>query len=228
MYSLGRLNGGASTRTLRVRTHPWGTGRRRRQHRRTKRKRGMEKWKAQNASHFPTPPTATAAGSYPPLTASDWAWAVDIPSLPGVVLCLSRLPLERVLSSLRRVPGTLHGQVFVRGVERRRSGLRSFPRRCPSTPACSGSAPLPVASARGPHGQVFVGGLELGVLLLKLFQPPRLVHLQPAEFLAPAIVGLLRDRRLFAGQSGRLPVGHAHFDLPQQTHGLLRRVLLPS
>src|SRR3982074_2213204 len=31
--------------------------------------------------------------------------------------------------------------------QRRRSGLRSFPRRCPSTPASPGSAPRPDASA---------------------------------------------------------------------------------
>jgi hypothetical protein len=39
----------------------WATDRQRRQHGRPKLPRGMEKWKAKNASHFPTPPT-TATG----------------------------------------------------------------------------------------------------------------------------------------------------------------------
>jgi hypothetical protein len=38
--------------------------------------------------------------------------------------------------------------------------------------------------------------LQLRVLLLQLLQTPSLIHLQPAELLAPAVVGLLRDQRL--------------------------------
>lgn len=50
----------------------------------------------------------------------------------------------------------------------------------------------------------------------------------PAKLFPPAVVRLLRDRSLFAGQSCRLSVGRCHFDLPQQAHDLLRRMLLLS
>ena len=70
--------------------------------------------------------------------------------------------------------------------------------------------------------------LQLRVLLLQLFQPPRLIHLQPAVLLAPPVVGLLRDPGLLACLRRRLPVRDRHFNLPQQVHHLLRRMLLSS
>jgi hypothetical protein len=51
----------------------------------------------------------------------------------------ARLLLFRYLQPYATPDRGLHGQVFVRGVEHRRSGLRSFPRRCPSTPASQDS-----------------------------------------------------------------------------------------
>ena len=81
------------------------------------------------------------------------------------------------------------------GMAHRRSGLRSFPRRCPSTQLV--------------QIQLHYQTLQLRVLLLKLLQSPRLVHLQPTELFAPAVVRLLRDGRLLTGKSIRLPVGHA-------------------
>src|ERR1700733_8866807 len=62
--------------------------------------------------------------------------------------------------------------------------------------------------------------LLFGVLLLKLLKPPRLIHLQASELLAPAIVRLLGDQRIFAGLSRRLPIRHRYFNLSKQTHDL--------
>jgi hypothetical protein len=66
------------------------------------------------------------------------------------------------------------------------------------------------------------------LLLLKLLQPLRLVHLQPTVLLTPTEVSLLHDTGFFTRQSSRLPVRYAHFDLPQQIYYLLRLALLPS
>jgi len=52
-----------SCTTPSVHTLRWATDRQRRQHGRPRLPSGMEKWKAKNASHFPTPPT-TATGRY--------------------------------------------------------------------------------------------------------------------------------------------------------------------
>jgi hypothetical protein len=56
----------------------------------------------------------------------------------------------------------------------------------------------------------------------------RLIRLQASELLAPAIVRLLGDQRIFAGLSRRLPIRHRYFNLSKQTHDLLRCMLLPS
>ena len=92
----------------------------------------------------------------------------------------------------------------------RRSGLRSLPRRCPSTPASPGSARSPA--------------VQLRVLLLQFLQPPRLIYLQATKLLAPSVVSLLGDSTFPARNRGRLAVRHRNFDLPQQIHNLLRRV----
>jgi len=55
-----------ATTTPKGRIPRWATDHLRRLHGRPKLHRGMEKWKAKNASHFPTPPT-TATGRYLPL-----------------------------------------------------------------------------------------------------------------------------------------------------------------
>src|SRR5271156_2006776 len=70
--------------------------------------------------------------------------------------------------------------------------------------------------------------LQLGVLLLKLLQPLRLVHLQPTVLLAPAEVRLLHDPSFLTRQSRRLAVRDRDLDLPQQIYHLLRLVLLAS
>ncbi len=59
---------------------------------------------------------------------------------------------------------------------RRRAGLRSFPTRLPSRSASPASGPRPPSRRRS-------------VLLLQILQPLHLVALQPAELLAPAIIG---------------------------------------
>src|ERR1700689_5198117 len=50
----------------------------------------------------------------------------------------------------------------------------------------------------------------------------------PAQLFPPALVPLLRDRSLFAGHFCPLSVCPRPFDLPQQAHDLLRRMLLLS
>ena len=50
-------NAGASTTTPSVHTLRWATDRPLHKRGNTRSKQGMEKWKANNASHFPTPPT---------------------------------------------------------------------------------------------------------------------------------------------------------------------------
>jgi hypothetical protein len=98
--------------------------------------------------------------------------------------------------------------------QRRRSGLRSFPRRYLQDQ---------LVQAQLPHQT-----LQLRVLLLKFLQPPRLVHLQPTEFLSPAVLSLLRDAALSTGCRRGLAVRNYHFNLPKQAHDLLRRMLLSS
>jgi hypothetical protein len=73
---------------------------------------------------------------------------------------------------------------------RRRSGLRSFPRRCPSTPAV--------------QAQLSPQPLQLRVLLLQLLQPPCLVHPQTAILFTPPEVGLLHHARVHACLRRRL------------------------
>uniref|UniRef100_E6QKJ2 Uncharacterized protein n=1 Tax=mine drainage metagenome TaxID=410659 RepID=E6QKJ2_9ZZZZ len=67
--------------------------------------------------------------------------------------------------------------------------------------------------------------LQLPVLLLQFLQSLRLVHLQAAILLTPSVVRLLRDSGLPACYWVRLSVRYRHFDLPQNVHNLLRRVL---
>jgi hypothetical protein len=55
--------------------------------------------------------------------------------------------------------------------------------------------------------------LELAVLLLQLFQPLRLVHLQATIFLAPAVVGLVHHSGSLSRRRSRLAVCHRHFNL---------------
>lgn len=68
--------------------------------------------------------------------------------------------------------------------------------------------------------------LQLRVLLLQFLQPPRLVHLQPAVLFPPTIAGLFSDPAFPARYRGHLAVCNRNFDLPQQTHDLLRCMLL--
>src|SRR5271169_441249 len=70
--------------------------------------------------------------------------------------------------------------------------------------------------------------LQLRVLLLQLFQPSRLVDLQTAKLLAPAVVSLFRDPHFLAGLRRQLPIRRPHLNLPQQTYNLLRRMFLSS
>ena len=67
--------------------------------------------------------------------------------------------------------------------------------------------------------------LQLHIFLLQFLQPLGLIHLQPAVLLASAVVGLLGNAGLTAGHRVRLSVRHRHFDLPQNVHNLLRRML---
>jgi hypothetical protein len=76
--------------------------------------------------------------------------------------------------------------------------------------------------------QVRYQALQLRVLLLQLFQPPGLVHLQPAILTTPTVVRLLRDLRFLASLRSRLPVRDPYLYLTQQVHHLLRRMPLPS
>src|SRR5215813_10778324 len=66
--------------------------------------------------------------------------------------------------------------------------------------------------------------LQLGVLPLQLFHSLRLIQLQAAVLFSPAVVGLHRDFRFFAGLRRGLPVRNFYFHLPQQRHDLLRLV----
>jgi hypothetical protein len=63
--------------------------------------------------------------------------------------------------------------------------------------------------------------LQLAVLLLQFFQPIRLVHLQPAVLLPPAVEHLHCDLGFLAGLWGGFSVRDAYFDLPQHRHDLL-------
>ena len=62
---------------------------------------------------------------------------------------------------------------------------------------------------------------ELAVLLLQFLQSLRLVHLQPAVLLSPAVERLHCDLGFFAGLWGGFSVRDAYFDLPQHRHDLL-------
>ena len=68
--------------------------------------------------------------------------------------------------------------------------------------------------------------LQLAVFLLQFLQPFRLVHLQAAVFLAPAVVGLLGDAAFPARDRSRLAVCNSNLDLPKQAHNLFRCMLL--
>src|SRR5271156_456113 len=63
--------------------------------------------------------------------------------------------------------------------------------------------------------------LQLAVLFLQFLQPLRLVHLQPAVFLSPAVERLHGDGGLFAGLWSGFSVRDADFNLPQHRHDLL-------
>src|ERR1022692_3898132 len=62
---------------------------------------------------------------------------------------------------------------------------------------------------------------QLAVLLLQFFQSLRLVHLQTAVFLPPAVERLHGDLGFLAGLWGGFSVRDAHFNLPQHRHDLL-------
>ena len=62
---------------------------------------------------------------------------------------------------------------------------------------------------------------ELAVLLLQFLQSLRLVHLQPAVLLSPAVERLHCDLGFLAGLWGGFSVRDAYFDLPQHRHDLL-------
>src|ERR1700710_838620 len=79
-----------------------------------------------------------------------------------------------------------------------------------------------------PTGANWYQTLQLGVLLLKLLQSLRLVHLQPTVLLTPAEVRLLHNTGFLTRHSSRLPVRDRDLDLPQQIYHLLRLVLLAS
>jgi len=64
--------------------------------------------------------------------------------------------------------------------------------------------------------------LQPAVLFLQLLQPLRLVELQPAKLLPPAIVRLGRDLSIPSGLRRGLAVRNLHFDLPEQVDNLLR------
>jgi len=70
--------------------------------------------------------------------------------------------------------------------------------------------------------------LQLRVFLLKLLEPSRLIHLQPAILLAPAVVRLLCNQSFFTCLGRCLPVRHSNFDLTKQAHYLFWRMLLSS
>jgi hypothetical protein len=63
--------------------------------------------------------------------------------------------------------------------------------------------------------------LQLAVLLFQFFQPLRLVHLQTAVFLAPAVKRLHCDGGFFAGLWGGFSIRDADFNLPQHRYDLL-------
>src|SRR5713226_1447368 len=63
--------------------------------------------------------------------------------------------------------------------------------------------------------------LQLAILPLQFLQSLRLVHLQPAVLLPPAVERLHCDLRFLAGLWGGFSVRDAYFDLPQHRHDLL-------
>src|SRR5271156_3919403 len=94
--------------------------------------------------------------------------------------------------------------------QRRRSGLRSFPRAWPSTPPYPGSTLLPAASAsRSPAPAPSAAGPG----------PPANRHTLYATGSRSAHL-----TRLWR----RLSVRHGYFDLPQKGHYLFRTMLLAS
>ena len=67
--------------------------------------------------------------------------------------------------------------------------------------------------------------LEFTVLLFQFLQAFGLVHLETAVLLASAVVSLLSDAHFPACYRVRFPVCYRYFNLPQNIHNLLRRVL---
>ena len=66
------------------------------------------------------------------------------------------------------------------------------------------------------------------VLALKLLHLPGLIDLEAAVLLAPAVIALLGDLRLFARQRQALALCCLHLDLAQLQYHLLRARLLTS
>lgn len=77
------------------------------------------------------------------------------------------------------------------------------------------------------QAQLIHQSVQLGVFLLQLLQPPRLIYLHPAIFLAPTIVRPLHDTGFLARLGRHLSVGYRHFHLPQQVHDFFRFLDLP-
>ena len=65
------------------------------------------------------------------------------------------------------------------------------------------------------------------ILLLQLFEPPRLLHTHAAILLPPHIVGVIRYTYPPCSFSYGMPLVHQHLHLPQLPYYLLRCILLP-
>lgn len=130
---------------------------------------------------------------------------------------------------------------WARSVACRGAGRRSGRRDVPRGRISPGSPPLPADVVRGLQisrgdvrqhllfqGQVRHKPPQPSVLALQILHLPRLVDLQAAVLLAPAIVALLGDLRLLARQRQTLALGCLHLDLAQLQHDLLRARLLTS
>jgi hypothetical protein len=107
---------------------------------------------------------------------------------PAPLLQAAGLPFARPLLSV----GTLHRTTT-------HSGLRTFPRPCPSAPASSATAPPPAPSTSS---------------LSPIPSIRCLFRLQPAVLFPPAVIGFAPSASLQAW--GLVAVADYHFDLPQQ------------
>jgi len=93
-----------------------------------------------------------------------------------------------------------------------------------SLPAPFGAYKFPEATSLALLLERKIGNqtLQTNILPLKVLHPSGLIDFEPAVFLPPAIIALLRYPGLSTCNCRRLPLRRQHLNLAQQSHGLFR------